>query len=493
MPPTSHHPPWKTLLAFFIIYFVWGSTFFAIRVGVHEVPPLLLAAMRFTVAGGVLSLWLIAKREPLPTRRQWLSVLLLALMIFVFDYGLLFWAEQRVPSGIAAVMLATIPVFMALSEIAFLRTQHLTVRLSIALLIGIAGVAVLMSHSLNLAGTPIDTTGAVALIFAAMSWAIASILTRRLPLPPSKVMSSGTQMLAGGLMLFIAAAAAGEFRNFHPAAVSSRRMVLPHLPHRRRLHHRIHGLPLAPPPRIAHQGRHLRLRQSRRSCPRGILPRRRNPRPAHHPRHPLRSRQCRGHHHHPRQTTSRPTRFESLQIAPMLHSQINQPKAQSIKIFASMKCPYCGFGQDRVVDSRESKEADSIRRRRECESCNRRFTTYERIDEIPYMVVKKDGRRERFDRQKVLSGLLRACEKRPVPSSKLEAIVDATESFLMDAPERERTTSEVGELIMKHLKGLDTVAYIRFASVYRDFKDVREFKEELEGLLDSHRTPKGKK
>ncbi len=113
-----------------------------------------------------------------------------------------------------------------------------------------------------------------------------------------------------------------------------------------------------------------------------------------------------------------------------------------------MKCPYCGFGQDRVVDSRESKEADSIRRRRECESCNRRFTTYERIDEIPYMVVKKDGRRERFDRQKVLSGLLRACEKRPVPASKLEAIVDATESFLMDAPERERTTSEVGELIM---------------------------------------------
>ena len=118
-----------------------------------------------------------------------------------------------------------------------------------------------------------------------------------------------------------------------------------------------------------------------------------------------------------------------------------------------MKCPYCGFGQDRVVDSRESKEADSIRRRRECESCNRRFTTYERIDEIPYMVVKKDGRRERFDRQKVLSGLLRACEKRPVPASKLEAIVDATESFLMDAPERERTTSEVGELIMTHLKG----------------------------------------
>jgi transcriptional repressor NrdR len=108
------------------------------------------------------------------------------------------------------------------------------------------------------------------------------------------------------------------------------------------------------------------------------------------------------------------------------------------------------------------------------------------------MVVKKDGRRERFDRQKILSGLLRACEKRPVPSGQLEKIVDATEAFLMDAPERERTTAEVGELIMEHLKGLDTVAYIRFASVYRDFKDVREFKEELEGLLKGH-GPKGKK
>ena len=135
------------------------------------------------------------------------------------------------------------------------------------------------------------------------------------------------------------------------------------------------------------------------------------------------------------------------------------------------------------MDSRESKEADAIRRRRECERCNRRFTTYERIDEIPYMVVKKDGRRERFDRQKVLNGLLRACEKRPVPLVNLEAIVNAADTFLVDAPERERTTAEIGELIMKHLKGLDTVAYIRFASVYRDFKDVREFKEELEGLL----------
>ena len=148
-----------------------------------------------------------------------------------------------------------------------------------------------------------------------------------------------------------------------------------------------------------------------------------------------------------------------------------------------MKCPYCGFTQDRVVDSRESKEADSIRRRRECEKCEKRFTTYERIDEIPYMVVKKDGRREKFERQKVFSGLLRACEKRPVSASQLEQIVNETESFIIDSPERERTTSEVGELIMRQLKTLDTVAYIRFASVYLDFKDVREFKAELEELL----------
>ena len=148
-----------------------------------------------------------------------------------------------------------------------------------------------------------------------------------------------------------------------------------------------------------------------------------------------------------------------------------------------MRCPYCGFAQDRVVDSRESKEADSIRRRRECERCNKRFTTYERIDEIPYMVVKKDGSRQKFDRQKILSGLRHACEKRPVAASELERIVDETEAFVVDSSERERSTREVGELIMTRLKEIDTVAYIRFASVYRDFKDVREFKAELEELL----------
>ena len=153
-----------------------------------------------------------------------------------------------------------------------------------------------------------------------------------------------------------------------------------------------------------------------------------------------------------------------------------------------MKCPYCGFAQDRVVDSRESKEADSIRRRRECERCEKRFTTYERIDEIPYMVVKKDGRRERFERQKLLSGLMQACQKRRVSSAQLEAIVDATEAFVVDSPERERNTSELGALIMSRLKEIDTVAYIRFASVYRDFKDVSEFKAELEELLSGKDT-----
>src|ERR1700749_5147862 len=127
-----------------------------------------------------------------------------------------------------------------------------------------------------------------------------------------------------------------------------------------------------------------------------------------------------------------------------------------------MKCPYCGYLQDRVVDSRESKEADSIRRRRECEKCVRRFTTYERIDEIPYMVVKKDGRREKFDRQKILTGLLKACEKRPVPMGKLEAMVNEIEAHVAESPDRERPVAELGELVMNRLKKLDKVAYVRF-------------------------------
>jgi drug/metabolite transporter (DMT)-like permease len=220
MESKTYRPTWKTLVAFAVIYFVWGSTFLAIRVGVREVPPLLLAAMRFLVAGLVLYGWVLVRGERSPSGRQWISAFFLGFLIFVVDYGLLFWAEQRVPSGIAAVMMATIPVFMALSEIILLRTQTLTVRLTLALLIGIGGVAVLMSRSLNLGGAPIDTAGAVALIVASMSWSASSALTRKLPLPPSKVMSSGAQMLAGGVLLVIAAAALGEFRHFHPWTVS---------------------------------------------------------------------------------------------------------------------------------------------------------------------------------------------------------------------------------------------------------------------------------
>jgi transcriptional repressor NrdR len=148
-----------------------------------------------------------------------------------------------------------------------------------------------------------------------------------------------------------------------------------------------------------------------------------------------------------------------------------------------MTCPFCSHKQDRVIDSRESKEGDLIRRRRECLKCRRRFTTYERSDEVPYMVVKRDGRREKFDRQKVLEGLLKACQKRPVPVAKLAALVDEVESRLADNPDREISTSEVGELLMERLRALDKIAYVRFASVYRDFQDVEAFLVELKDLL----------
>jgi drug/metabolite transporter (DMT)-like permease len=180
----------------------------------------MLAAMRFLAAGLVLYGWMVARGERSPTRRQWLSALLLAVLIFLLDYGLLFWAERRVPSGLAAVMMATIPVFTALAEILFLRTQKLTVRLALALLMGVGGVAVLTSNSVRLGGAPIDRLGAMALIVGAISWSAASILSRKLPLPESKGMSSGAQMLVGGVLLALAAAARGEFRGFQPAAVS---------------------------------------------------------------------------------------------------------------------------------------------------------------------------------------------------------------------------------------------------------------------------------
>lgn len=150
-----------------------------------------------------------------------------------------------------------------------------------------------------------------------------------------------------------------------------------------------------------------------------------------------------------------------------------------------MKCPFCGHLGDKVVDSRESKEGEVIRRRRECLDCGRRFTSYERIDEIPYMVVKKDGTRERFERQKLVSGLLKACEKRPVSIAAIESVADKIEARLQDRPEKEMGTEEVGAIVMEELKRLDKVAYVRFASVYRSFRDVGEFMNELKDLLSA--------
>jgi transcriptional repressor NrdR len=152
-----------------------------------------------------------------------------------------------------------------------------------------------------------------------------------------------------------------------------------------------------------------------------------------------------------------------------------------------VKCPFCGQAKDKVVDSRESGTGDAIRRRRECLDCGRRFTSYERIDEIPYLVIKKDGRREAFDRQKLLGGLHRACEKRPVSAKALSDIVDEIEQLVQDASDREIEAALIGERAMDRLKDLDKVAYVRFASVYRQFEDVEEFMSELRGLLETRK------
>lgn len=149
----------------------------------------------------------------------------------------------------------------------------------------------------------------------------------------------------------------------------------------------------------------------------------------------------------------------------------------------TMICPYCDHRESKVIDSRDSKNGFAIRRRRECLTCKRRFTTYEKIAEIPYMVVKKDGRRQRFSSENLLRGILRACEKRPVPLSELEGIVEEVENILQERPEKEIGAAEIGKYVMDKLRTLDKVAYVRFASVYREFKDVKEFKKELEKLL----------
>lgn len=218
--PTHDPSRWKTVAAFSVIYFVWGSTFLAIRVSVQQIPPLLCAAIRFFIAGGVLYLFMLVCGKPSPTRRQWIGCLAMAVLFFVGYYGFLFWAEQRVASGIAAIMLATIPAFTALSEVTLLRTQRLTFRLALALVIGFGGVAALVNHSLNLGGAPISRAGAVALLVAAFDWSLASVLSRKLALPSSQAMSAASQMVTGGALLFIAAALFGEFRHFRPLAVT---------------------------------------------------------------------------------------------------------------------------------------------------------------------------------------------------------------------------------------------------------------------------------
>jgi transcriptional repressor NrdR len=148
-----------------------------------------------------------------------------------------------------------------------------------------------------------------------------------------------------------------------------------------------------------------------------------------------------------------------------------------------MKCPFCSHPEDRVIDSRESKEGESIRRRRECLACARRFTTYERIDEIPYLFVKKDGWRVKFERQKVMAGLLKACEKRPVSMGKLAEMIDEVENRIAETPDRELSTTAIGEILIEKLRILDKIAYVRFASVYRDFQDVQAFMDELAELV----------
>ena len=148
-----------------------------------------------------------------------------------------------------------------------------------------------------------------------------------------------------------------------------------------------------------------------------------------------------------------------------------------------MRCPFCGESDDRVVDSRESREGLTVRRRRECAACGRRFTTYEQIEDIPYMVVKSDGAREEFDRKKLLTGLYKACEKRPIPAQRLDAVVEDIEQRLHDREEREMTTAEIGSIVTDHLRKLDQVAYVRFASVYRNFEDLETFMDELKVLL----------
>ena len=253
---------WKILLAFSMIYFVWGSTFLAIRVGVHEVPPFLLAAVRFFTAGLVMYAWLRLKGTPAPVPREWMAASALGALIFVVDYGCLFWAEQRVPSGIAAVVLATIPVFITLMEIIFLRTQRLTVRLSLALIIGLFGVAVLMNHSFSFGEVPVNRAGAIALLVASATWSIATDLYPAAS--PSRVEADECGYPDADRRSAVVRPHGGD-RGVHglPRAGSlGARMVRAGLSHHRWFDYRIHRLRLAAALRVADEGGNLRICES---------------------------------------------------------------------------------------------------------------------------------------------------------------------------------------------------------------------------------------
>jgi drug/metabolite transporter (DMT)-like permease len=211
---------WKILLAFAIIYLVWGSTYLAIRVGVLQMPPFLMAGIRFFLAGLILYGWMRLTGVPSPTKKEWRDASILGALMFLMDYACLFWAEQRVPSGISAVILAAIPVCITLLEIVVLRSQKLTVQLALGLTVGIAGVVVLMNPSSALGEAPVDRRGVIALIVACWGWSIGTIVTRRLTLTASKAMSSAMQMLSGGTQLLILAVLTGEFSQFHPRSIS---------------------------------------------------------------------------------------------------------------------------------------------------------------------------------------------------------------------------------------------------------------------------------
>lgn len=213
---------WKILIAFSMIYFVWGSTYLAIRVGVLEMPPFLMAGLRFTAAGLVMFLWMLLAGTPLPSWREWKGATLLGSLMFLLDYACLFWAEQRIPSGVTAVILAMIPVCIALLEIIFLRTQSLTMKLVCGLAVGIAGVGVLANPWASLGEAPLDHRGVIALLMACVGWSVGTIVTKRLSLPASKPMSAAAQMLTGGVQLLILAAVAGEVNHFHASAISAK-------------------------------------------------------------------------------------------------------------------------------------------------------------------------------------------------------------------------------------------------------------------------------